>query len=529
MNRVKDDAMPTDETGESAESSRRDRVRGGSDDGAVASEPVRRISSGSHGTSDSRTTKQLIAALHATFRSGRTRPLAWRRSQLKAMTRMLRENTGEICEAVRADMGKPVVETRLMEVNLVLEEIRFILPRLARWAARRPVPMHWLLQPAAGWTVAEPKGVALVISPWNYPVLLSLEPMADAIAAGDCVCLKPSELSPRTSAVLAKLVERYLAPEAFAVIQGGPDVAADVLRQPFDHVFYTGSGRVGSIVMTAAARRLTPVTLELGGKSPVFVDGSADLRVAARRIVWGRFINAGQTCVAPDYVLVTSDVAEAFIRLLAGAVTRMFGRDPSRSPSYGRIVDARHVDRLMELMPDPSDPSTGRVVCGGDGDRDALYVAPTVIADASPDAPVMREEIFGPLLPVLVVRDAAEAVRFIGSRPRPLAAYVFTRSGAVRRLFETRVSSGALGVNLPLGHLMSSRLPFGGLGGSGMGAYHGRRGFEEFSHRRSVVVKPCRPDTLSFVYPPYGWLAGTIGGMLCRPGATYARRRDVNR
>ncbi|WP_314688835.1 aldehyde dehydrogenase family protein, partial [uncultured Bifidobacterium sp.] len=255
----------------------------------------------------SRDPRRSVAALHQTFRSGRTRSLGWRRSQLKAMTRMLRENAGTICRAIHADLGKPAAEAMLMEIDLVLEEIRFILPRLGRWTARRPVPMHWLLQPAAGWTVAEPKGVALVISPWNYPVLLSLEPMADAIAAGNCVCLKPSELSPRTSAVLSELVKRYLDPRAFAVIQGGPDVATEVLAQPFDHVFYTGSGRVGSIVMAAAARRLTSVTLELGGKSPVFVDGSADLEVAARRIAWGRFINAGQTCVAPDYVLVTPD------------------------------------------------------------------------------------------------------------------------------------------------------------------------------------------------------------------------------
>lgn len=459
--------------------------------------------------------ERLITALHQTFRSGRTRSLAWRRSQLRAMTRMLRENADAICDAVHKDLGKPATETRLMEIGLVLEEIRFILPRLRRWTARRPAVMHWLLQPAIGWTVAEPKGVALVVSPWNYPVLLSLEPMADAIAAGNCVCLKPSELSPSTSAVLAELVGRYLDPKAFTVIQGGPGMATEVLAQPFDHIFYTGSGAVGSIVMAAAARRLTSVTLELGGKSPVFIDGSADLGVAARRIAWGRFINAGQTCVAPDYVLATPDVADPLIRRLVAAVTRMFGEDPSRSPSYARIVSSRHVDRLMSLMPDPSDPSTGHAVCGGVGDRESMYVAPTVIAGASPDAPVMREEIFGPLLPVIVVRDATAAARFINSRPRPLVAYVFTRNRSVRRLFETRVSSGALGVNLPLGHLMSSRLPFGGVGASGMGAYHGRRGFEEFSHRRSVVIKPSRPDTLSFVYPPYGGPAKALARLLC--------------
>ena len=422
------------------------------------------------------------------------------------MARMLRQNATVIARAVRADLGKPAAETALMEIGLVLDEIRFIKPRLGRWEARHPKPMHYLLQPAVGWTVAEPKGVALIISPWNYPVLLSFEPMADAIAAGNCVCMKPSELSPHTSGVMADLIARYMDPQAFRVVQGGPQETTKLLEQPFNHIFYTGGGKVGSIVMAAAAKHLTPVTLELGGKSPVFVDRTANLDVAARRIAWGRFINAGQTCVAPDYVLATSDVIEPLAGKIAEAVTRFFGSDLQHSDSFGRIINARHFDRLTALLPDPKSPATGRTVCGGNTRRDDLYIAPTVLLGVKPDAPVMQEEIFGPILPILEVADAKAAVEFINARPRPLAAYAFTGSKRVRRMFEREVSCGALGFNLPLGHLISSRLPFGGVGASGMGSYHGKAGFLEFSHVKTVVGKPAVPDTLSLVYPPYDGL-----------------------
>ncbi|MBT1162850.1 aldehyde dehydrogenase family protein [Bifidobacterium sp. SO1] len=503
-----------------------------------------------------RNAEAMFHRLNATFRSGVTRPLRWRRTQLDAMERMLREQGARLARAVHDDFGKPTAETMLMEINLVLEEIRFVRPRLARWAARRPKPLHWLLQPAAGWTIAEPKGVALVISPWNYPILLSLEPMVDAIAAGNCVCLKPSELSPETSHTLATLIDRYLDHRAFAVMQGGARETGELLKQPFDHIFYTGGGKVGRIVMEAAAKQLTPVTLELGGKSPVFVDGTADLDTAARRIAWGRFVNAGQTCVAPDYVLATPDVVDDLAQRIAKAAYRMFGMtggrrdvvmsgsgpstgidrndrrqtaitsdsiatENSRQPddrnghdgvhkthewssSYAQIINERHYDRLMSLMPNPAAPSSAaHIVCGGYGDRASRHIAPTVLTHVSPDAPVMREEIFGPILPILTVSDASAAIAFINDHPRPLACYVFSRNAATRRRFERETSSGALSFNLPLGHLMSSRLPFGGTGASGMGAYHGHAGFLEFSHVKTVVAKPTFPDTISLIYPPY--------------------------
>ncbi|BAQ30816.1 aldehyde dehydrogenase [Bifidobacterium scardovii JCM 12489 = DSM 13734] len=486
----------------------------------------------------------MAGALQRAFRQGVSKPLAWRRSQLDAMARMLRDNADAITQAVQRDFGKPASETMLMEIGLVLDEIRFVRPRIAGWTARRYKPMPYLMQPAASWTVAEPKGVALIISPWNYPVLLSLEPMVDAIAAGDCICLKPSELSPATSHMLADLVERYMDRRAIRVVQGGPRETGELLAQPFDHIFYTGGGRVGRIVMEAAAKRLTPVTLELGGKSPVFVDRTANLAVAADRIAWGRFINAGQTCVAPDYVLATPYIADRLAELIAASARRFFGDDPQQSRSYARIINERHVDRLKALMPDPDDPTTGRLVCGGTVDEADRYVAPTVITRVSAEAPVMQEEIFGPILPILEVADATEAVDFINRRPRPLAAYAFTRSRATRRLFERETSSGALGFNLPLGHLISSRLPFGGVGASGIGSYHGKAGFLEFSHVKTVVRKPAFPDTLRLAYPPYSGLrkvlletlsGGRHGdrdgsdhapGNPCRPTAAYTLTGD---
>ncbi|MBW3080891.1 aldehyde dehydrogenase family protein [Bifidobacterium saguinibicoloris] len=465
-----------------------------------------------------------FARLKAGYASGRTRPPAWRRRQLDALRRMVREHRDDFVRAAASDLGKPAEETMLTELMLVSSEARFVRDHLHAWMRRHPKVMPWMLQPAMGWTVAEPKGVVLIIAPWNYPTLLALEPLADALAAGDAACVKPSELAPATSRLLAALIPEYLDAEAVAVIEGGPDETGALLRLPFDHIFYTGGGKVGKVVMRAAAEHLTSVTLELGGKSPCFVDATADLVVAARRIAWGKFTNAGQTCVAPDYVLATSDVAEALATRIGVAVTEFYGDDPQRSPDYGRIVNERHFDRLCALLPEhasssPSGPvPAGRLVCGGTIDRDDRYIAPTVLYGTDPDAPVMGEEIFGPILPIIPVRDADEAIAFVNGRPRPLAAYVFSRDRATRLAFERRTSSGALGFGLPLGHLMSSRLPFGGVGASGIGAYHGEAGFLTFSHVKTVTVKPSFPDTLRLVYPPFDAMTRRVVDVLRRLG-----------
>ena len=305
-------------------------------------------------------THEVFNRLRDAYTTGVTKPLAWRRGQLNALRRMITENKQAIIDAVAADLGKPASETLLMEIDLVLSEANFVRRRMRWWSARHPKPMHWLLQPAVGWTINEPKGVVLIISPWNYPVLLSLEPMVDAIAAGNAVCLKPSELSPHISHLTAELIERYMDTSAIAVVEGGPEETTDLLAEPFDHIFYTGGGRVGRIVMKAASENLTPVTLELGGKSPCFVDGTVPLAATARRIAWGKFTNAGQTCVAPDYVLATPDVAQVLAERIALAVTEFYGEDPQASHSFARIINERHFDRLSRLLPQEGDADDPR-------------------------------------------------------------------------------------------------------------------------------------------------------------------------
>ncbi|MEE1324630.1 MAG: aldehyde dehydrogenase family protein, partial [Bifidobacteriaceae bacterium] len=450
-------------------------------------------------------------------KAGLGKPLKWRRLQLTALSRMLKDNARMLCDAVHQDMGKPVAETLMMEIGIVLDEIKFVLPRLGVWSAPKPVLMPTLLQPAFGWKRPEPEGVVLIISPWNYPILLALQPLVDAISAGNLVCLKPSDLSPHTSRTLQLLIEQYLDSRGIQVVQGGRAVNTELLNHHFDHLFFTGGDHVGSILMAEAAKNLTPTSLELGGKSPCYVDGTTDLDVAAERIAWGRFINAGQTCVAPDYVLATADVAEDLAHKIANTLIRFFGENPQTSDSYGRIINAKQFDRLVSLLPakgDGSDSEAGSVICGGVYDRNDLYFSPTVLLDVSPQAPVMQEEIFGPILPILTVADESEAIDFVNARPKPLAEYVFSRRPHVRSRFESETSSGALSFNLPLGYLLSPRLPFGGVGASGMGHYHGKAGFDEFTHLKSVIIKPTMPDTLKFMMPPYTQLLNTVAALV---------------
>ncbi|MFI6516915.1 aldehyde dehydrogenase family protein [Spirillospora sp. NPDC050679] len=439
-----------------------------------------------------------VERLRSTFRSGRTRPLEWRRRQLRALRALVTEQEAALTEALRADLGKSPVESYSSELGFVANEIDHTLRHLERWLRPRRVPVPAALLPARARTMLEPLGVVLVIAPWNYPVMLSLAPIVGALAAGDCVVLKPSELAPATSAALARLLPEYLDGDAAAVVEGGVPETTDLLEQRFDHVFYTGNGTVGRVVMAAAARHLTPVTLELGGKSPVLVEAGTDLATAARRIAWGKFFNAGQSCTAPDYVLAIGDTAPELERHLAAAIEEMYGADPQSSPDYGRIVNERHFDRVAALL------EGGRVVAGGRTDRASRYIAPTVLADVAPDAPVMREEVFGPVLPILRVPDLDAALAFVNERDKPLALYAFTGSEETRRRVLTETSSGAVGFGLPNAHLTVPGLPFGGVGESGMGAYHGRHSIETFSHAKAVLDKPLAPDTVRTVYPPFG-------------------------
>ncbi|MFE9452814.1 aldehyde dehydrogenase family protein [Streptomyces sp. NPDC006739] len=429
----------------------------------------------------------VVARLRATFRTGRTKPVEWRTAQLRRLREMLTERGDDLAAALRADLGKSATEAYRTEIDFTVREIDHTLDHLREWLRPEPapVPAH-LGADADAWTQYDPLGVVLVIAPWNYPAQLLLAPLVGALAAGNAVVAKPSELAPATSAALARLLPAYLDTDAVAVVEGGVPEATALLAERFDHIFYTGNGAVGRVVMRAAAEHLTPVTLELGGKSPVFVDRDTDVEAVADRLARGKFLNAGQTCVAPDYVLTDPRTAAALETALVRAVEKLYGTDPATSPEYGRIVNERHFDRLSGLL------DSGRVVVGGGSDRTDRFIAPTVLADVDPGSPVMREEIFGPILPLVTVPDLDAAIAFINDRDKPLALYVFSESETTRERIAAETSSGAVGHGLPLAHLTVSDLPFGGVGESGMGSYHGRYSIETFSHRKAVLVKPLR-------------------------------------
>ncbi|MEU1899498.1 aldehyde dehydrogenase family protein [Nocardiopsis dassonvillei] len=438
----------------------------------------------------------VVARLRAAFASGRTKPVAWRRAQLRALRRMLTEERTAFERALGADLGKSPIEAHTTEIGFVVNEIDHTLRHLASWLRPQRVPVPVALAPARARRVREPLGTVLIIAPWNYPVNLSLAPLVGALAAGNAALVKPSELAPATSAALAELLPRYLDTEAVAVVEGGIPESTALLDERFDHIFYTGNGTVARIVMAAAAKHLTPVTLELGGKSPAIVEPGVDLATTARRLAWGKFTNTGQTCVAPDYVLAVGDTAEPLQRELTAAITEMFGEDPSRSADYGRIVNERHFARITALL------GSGTVVTGGQHDIDRLYVAPTVLADVDPDSPVMSEEIFGPVLPVLRVPDLDAAIAFVNARDKPLALYGFTDSEETKRRLTTETSSGGLAFGLPIAHLAVPDLPFGGVGDSGMGAYHSAASLDTFSHTKSVLDKSLFMDTMRIAYAP---------------------------
>ncbi|MEF2975834.1 aldehyde dehydrogenase family protein [Subtercola sp. YIM 133946] len=439
----------------------------------------------------------LVARLRSTFEAGRTKPVAWRIRQLKALKALLLENTPEIEAALITDLAKNPAEAQLTEIGFVLAEIEHTLANLTRWLRPKRVATPLLIAPSSAKTVLEPLGVVLVIAPWNYPVQLLLVPIIGALAAGNALVAKPSELAPATSAVFAKLFARYFDQRAVAIVEGGVPETTELLKQRFDHIFYTGNGRVGRIVMHAAAENLTPVTLELGGKSPVYVDDTVDLRAVAHRVAWGKFMNAGQTCVAPDYLLASPAVAAALEPLLTEVIAEFYGPDPATSDSFGRIVNDAQFERLTGLLAGET------VVAGGESDARTRYLAPTVLHDVDRTSAVMAQEIFGPILPIVTVDSLNDAISYINAGDKPLALYVFTESKAVRRRFITGTSSGAIAFGVPAAHLLVQGLPFGGVGASGMGAYHGERSVQVFSHEKAVLSKILKPDTFNLVYPPF--------------------------
>ena len=437
-----------------------------------------------------------VARVRETYSARTTRPLEWRRAQLKAMIAMLEENESRWSDALREDLGKPTVEGFITDIAFVTGEIKSMLRNLKKWNRPERVGSPVVTQPSRSVRIPEPVGTVLVIAPWNYPIQLLLVPAAGAIAAGNAVVMKPSEVSVATSRLLAELCPRYLDTDAVVLVEGGVPETTTLLEQKWDHIFYTGNGTVGRIVMAAAARNLTTVTLELGGKSPVIVDRTANLRVAARRTAWGKWLNAGQTCIAPDYVLVDETVRSRFIDEVQKAVTEFYGTDPHASADYGRIVSQRHFDRLAGML------GSGTIAVGGDAIADDRYISPTILVDVDMDSQMMDEEIFGPLLPIIPVTSVDEAVRFVNSRPHPLALYVFSEDKATVDRVLDRTTSGGVTVNGTLMHITNPNLPFGGVGESGMGAYHGKSSVRLFQHMKPVLKRGTRLDP-SLAYPPY--------------------------
>jgi aldehyde dehydrogenase (NAD+) len=399
-------------------------------------------------------------------------------------------------DALKSDLGKHPQEAWTTEISYVAGSAAYCRKNLERWSKTRKVHTPMLGQPGKSWLQPEPLGVVLIIGAWNYPLQLTLAGLAAAISAGNCAVVKPPELSPATSDVIARRIPEYLDNDCVKVIEGAVPETSALLELPWDHILYTGGGNVGRIVMAAAAKHLTPVTLELGGKSPCVVMPDADLMTTARRIAWGKFTNAGQTCIAPDYVLTDADTEKKLVPLIQQAVTEMFGEDPAASGSYGRIVNDRHFERLAAYI------GSGDVVIGGETDAASKYIAPTVLTGVSPDSDVMQEEIFGPILPFVQVDDLEAAIRHIRAGDKPLAAYIFTKDSAAEARFLEVVSSGNACVNDTMMFMTVEELPFGGVGPSGMGSYSGEYGFRTFSHMKAVMKRGWWPD-LAVRYAPF--------------------------
>ncbi len=438
----------------------------------------------------------LVAAQKSFFATGKTRDLAFRREQLQRLYQVIQDHSGELEEVFRKEMNKGAFEAYSTEIGLVLEEIRFHLKHLRRWARPRRTPTPLLHFRASSRIVPEPYGTVLILSPWNYPFLLLFSPLIGALSAGNCVVLKPTSRLPMLAGLFGKIIEKAFEPEYVTLLTGGHDVSSWLLEEPFDHIFFTGSTQVGRKVMAAAARHLTPVTLELGGKNPCIVHHDAHLEVAARRIVWGKFINAGQTCIAPDHLLVHEAVREKFIPHLIATLERFYGKDASKTDDLTRIVGKENVRRLAAFIRE------GKVLYGGHYDPDRHYVAPTLLDGITPDHAVMQEEIFGPVLPLLTYRNEEELFRLTRRHPDPLALYIFSRDRTFISSALEKIPSGTVAINETVMQFVHHHLPFGGRGKSGMGAYHGRFSFDTFSHYRGILDKKIRPD-IPLRYPPY--------------------------
>jgi len=444
--------------------------------------------------------EEVVQKVRQAYLSGKTRNVEYRIRQLKNLLRLYEENETALNEALYKDLRKPKHEAKLLEVNVLKSDVKTMIENCKEWATPVKVAKTVVTMMDTPVILPDPYGVVLVIGAWNYPLQLSLCPVAGAIAAGNCVIIKPSELAPASCKLLEELVPRYLDPECFRVVTGGAAEVQDLLKQKFDYIFFTGSTVVGKLVREAANKHLTPVTLELGGKSPVFVDESVDLTITARRVIWGKMVNCGQTCIAPDYVLCTKNIKDALVAKMCETITEFYGSDPKQSPDLCRIVNVRHFERLKRLL------DSGKVVMGGQTDADDLWIDPTILVDVKATDPVMQEEIFGPILPFIEVENAQEAVDFINQRDKPLSFYIFSANKKVVDYLCNNTTSGSMCINDCLMQFSVEELPFGGVGASGMGAYHGKFSFDTFTHRKSCLIRSF--DRLGEAlgklrYPPY--------------------------
>ena len=442
---------------------------------------------------------KLTEAQKQFFETGRTRDLAFRICQLQLLADAMRKNETVLEEALKKDLGKSAFESYATEIGFVLADIRYTIQNLQKWSAPKRVRTPLYLFPGKSKIQKEPYGSVLILGPYNYPVQLLAEPLIGAIAAGNCAVLKPSELTPHVSEAMYQIVHSTFKEEYIACVEGGVEVNQELLSQKFDYIFFTGSERVGRIVMKAAAENLTPVTLELGGKSPVIIEKTANIKEAARRIAWGKLMNAGQTCVAPDYVLVDESRKQQFLTEMKTAFSHLYGKEIKKNPHFGRIVNERHMERLQKIL----EQDAKYLFCGGEADALQRYIEPAIL-DLGKDqnAASMQEELFGPILPVLSYHKLEDAVRFMNKRAKPLALYLFTKKRSAEKFVLERVSSGGVCVNDTISHLINPDLPFGGVGASGMGQYHGKYSFDTFTHEKSVFYKPADWN-LPVCYPPF--------------------------
>ncbi|MBC5772664.1 aldehyde dehydrogenase [Pontibacter sp. KCTC 32443] len=439
----------------------------------------------------------LLTSQRAFFADGHTLPVAFRKEQLRKLQRVLKQHEQELFDALYADFRKPALEAFGTEIGFIELELKLALKSIEDWACPRRVPETLINFPARSYVYPQPYGVTLIISPWNYPLNLLFTPLIGAMAAGNCAILKPSEIAPNTAAVVNRLITQNFDERYLAVVEGGVETSQELLAQRFDYIFFTGSTQVGRIVMKAAAEYLTPVTLELGGKSPAIVVSDTDLELAARRICWGKFLNAGQTCVAPDYVLVQEDVKEEFIQQMAQCIKEFYGEQPLNSPDFARIINDNHFQRLSAML------TPEHVRIGGETDAADRYIAPTVLDNIAWDHPSMQEEIFGPVLPILTFETIDEAIKIVNRHEKPLALYFFSANKLYQQRILHEVTFGGGCINDTISHLANPNLPFGGVGSSGLGSYHGIASFDVFSHQKSVLHRGTWLD-LPFRYPPYG-------------------------